>query len=72
MAYTVLTDEEILHDLAQKIDFMRRNKKIKDSEVAMRGGTNRVVLNNFRNGHGGISLKSFIRLLRGIGELDRL
>lgn len=72
MPYSLNTDDEILQDLANKIDLLRRYKSIKDTELVAQGGTNRVVLNNFRNGHSGISLKSFIRLLRGLGELDRL
>ncbi len=72
MSYKLKTDEEIMKDLASKLDLIRRMKEIKDEELVAKGGTNRVVLNKFRNGHGGISLKSFIRLLRGIGELDRL
>ncbi|MCK5146233.1 transcriptional regulator, XRE family protein [bacterium] len=72
MAYTLMTDEEILHDLARKVDLLRRNKNIKDTELVAQGGTNRVVLNKFRKGQGGISLRTFIRILRGLGELDRL
>ena len=72
MSYSLMTDEEILRDLANKIDLLRRYKSIKDTELVAQGGTNRVVLSNFRNGRGGISLKTFVRLLRGLGELDRL
>ena len=72
MSYSLKSDDEIMQDLADKIDLLRRYKNIKDTELVARGGTNRVALNNFRNGHGGISLRSFIRILRGLGELDRL
>jgi hypothetical protein len=58
--------------LANKIDLLRRHKSIKDTELVAQGGTNRVALSNFRNGRGGINLKTFVRLLRGLGELDRL
>jgi hypothetical protein len=72
MSYDLKTDDEIAFDLAQKYDLLRRTKELKDAEVAGRGGTNTVVLNKFRQGSGGVSLKTFIRLIRGIGELDRL
>ena len=72
MSYALKTDEEILQDLANRLDLLRRSKGIKDVDLVSRGGTNRVVLNKFRNSHGGISLKTFIRMLRGIDELDRL
>ena len=72
MSYELMTDEEILKDMAEKLDLIRRTKHIKDTELAARGGTNRTVLKNFRGGKGGISLTSFIRLIRGLDELDRL
>ncbi len=72
MSYELKTDDEILQDLAKKLDLLRRFKEIKDTDLVSRGGTNRVVLNKFRSAQGGISLKTFIRLLRGLGELNRL
>ncbi len=72
MSYNLLTDEEILADLARKLDHLRRAKKLKDEELVARGGTSRFVLNKFRSGAGGITLTSFVRLLRGLGELDQL
>ena len=72
MSYILKTDEEILQDLANKLDLLRRSKGIRDIDMVSRGGTNRVVLNKFRNAHGGISLKTFVRMLRGIDELERL
>ena len=72
MSYELKTDDEIVADLARLFDLLRRFKEIKDTELVATGGTNRVVLNKFRNGSGGISLKTFVRLMRGLGELDRL
>lgn len=72
MSYNLLTDEEILEDLADRIDFIRRAKRLKDEELVTRGGTSRFVLKKFRSGAGGITLKSFVRLLRGLDELERL
>lgn len=72
MSYDLMTDEEILKDLAGKLDMLRRIKHIKDTELVSRGGSNRTVLKNFRGGKSGISMTSFIRLMRGLGELERL
>lgn len=72
MSYNLLTDDEILVDLAGKLDHIRRAKGLKDEELVAKGGTSRFVLKKFRSGTGGITLKSFIRLLRGLGELDAL
>jgi hypothetical protein len=72
MPYNLLTDDEILADLAKKLDFIRRARRVKDEELVAKGGTSRFVLEKFRSASGGITLKSFVRLLRGLGELDRL
>jgi len=72
VSYLLKTDDEIIRDLAKKFDEFRRYKKIKDEDLAKKGGTSRVLINKFRNDHGGISLKTFIRLLRGLGELEKL
>ena len=72
MSYSLKTDDEIISDLADKFDELRRYKKIKDEDLVKKGGTSRVLVNKFRNGHGGISLKTFIRILRGLGELEKL
>jgi hypothetical protein len=71
MSYSLKTDNEIIADLAAKLDELRRQKRLRDEDLVSQGGTNRVVLNKFRSGSG-ITLKSFIRLLRGIHELDAL
>ena len=72
MSYQLLTDDEILADLASKLDLVRRARELKDEDLVARGGTSRFVLTKFRSGSGGITLRSFVRLLRGLGELDRL
>ena len=72
MSYRLQTDEQILADLASRLDLIRRFKQIKDNELVERGGTDRHILKKFRGGKGGITLKSFVRLLRGLDDLDRL
>jgi hypothetical protein len=72
MSYKLQTDDQILADLASRLDLIRRYKQIKDTELVQRGGTDRHILKKFRGGKGGITLKSFVRLLRGLDELDRL
>lgn len=72
MPLNTKSDDEIIKILSQKFNLLRRHKEIKDEELVNIGGTNRVVLNNFRSGKSGITLKTFIRLMRGLGELDSL
>lgn len=71
MSFTLVNDEEVLHRLAGQFDQLRRQKGLMDSEIAARGGTTVVTISNFRSG-ANINLTTLIRLLRGLGELDRL
>ena len=72
MDYRIKTDESIILDLAAKFEALRIRKRIKDTDIEKAGGISRKILYNFRKGTSAITLKSFIRLLRGIDELDRL
>ena len=72
MKYNILTDDDIIMDLAKQFERLRVRKQIKDTEIEEAGGISRRTLYNFRQGTTAITLKSFIRLLRGIGELERL
>ena len=72
MAYAHLTDDEIVHDLGKKLDMLRRTKEVSIGELLEKSGTNHNTYDRFINAKSGISLKNFIRLLRGIGALDKL
>ena len=72
MAYELNTDDEIIHDLGKKFDLLRRSKEIPISALLEKSGTNHDTYDRFVNAKSGISLKNFIRLLRGIGELNKL
>lgn len=72
MKYNMLADDDIIRDLAQQFERLRIRKQVKDTELEEAGGISRRTLYNFRQGTTAITMKSFIRLLRGIGELERL
>jgi transcriptional regulator with XRE-family HTH domain len=72
MTFEHQTDEEILQELATRLDFLRRKKAYTDQETAERGGVSVRTLVAFRRSKKDITLSSFIKLLRGIGELERL
>jgi transcriptional regulator with XRE-family HTH domain len=72
MSFEQLTDAQILAELARRVDHLRRNKQLTDQETATRAGLSRMTLSAFRNEHKDITLRSFIKLLRGVGELGRL
>ena len=72
MDFDQLTDAQIIAELARRLDYQRRAKGLTDQQTAERGGLSRVTLGAFRNNHKDITLTSFIKLLRGIGEIGRL
>lgn len=72
MRYNMMSDEDILKDLAQQFDKIRIQKRLKDTDVEAAGGASRQILSGLRSGKRAVTLKSFIKLLRGIDELDKL
>lgn len=67
-----MTDEEIIRDLAKQVEKIRISRQIKESELEASAGISRKTLYNFKNGATGLSLKNFIRLLKAMGEAERL
>lgn len=72
MSYEQLTDDQVLAELAGRLDYLRRAKGYTDQQVAERGGISLRTGVAFRKSHKDITLTSFIKLLRGVGELGRL
>lgn len=72
MQYHQLTNEEIIIDLMEKIDKIRIQKGLKDSDLVKLGGCANNIPYKLRQGTTGVTIASFIAVLRGVGELDRL
>ena len=72
MDYNMMTDEDVIRNLAEQVEKIRIAHQLKESEIEESAGISRKTLYNFRQGATGISLKNFIRLLRALGEADRL
>lgn len=72
MSYKLLTDKEILEDIGKQLGITRSKKQIDTKSLIAKGGTNHETLSNFFNGNSDIRMTSFIRILRGLGELDKL
>jgi hypothetical protein len=70
--YRLMTDDDIIKDLAEHFETLRIKKQLKEAEIEEISGISRRTMYNFRQGATAITLKNFIRLLRAIGELDRL
>lgn len=72
MNYSLMGDDDIIKDLADKMDRLRIARQLKDTDLAKAAGISRKTLYNFRQGDTGLSLKNFIRILQALGEVERL
>jgi len=71
MDFRLLADEDILKELGKRYDLLRRKKYLRDSDVSKKGGVSITSISKFKKGEG-ITLKNFIKILRGSGELREL
>lgn len=71
MNFELLTDEEIIKELASRYENIRLQKRLSEKDVSNKGGTNSDALYRFKKGSN-ISLGNFIKILRGVGELNSL
>lgn len=67
-----MTDKHILEVLGKRLESTRLHNGIKDKHVLKDGGVTSDALNKFRQASGGITLLNFVRLIRGVGELNQL
>ncbi len=67
-----MADEDIIRDLAARVEKIRIEHQLKETELEESSGISRKTFYNFKQGSTGTSLKSFIRLLRALGEAERL
>ncbi len=71
MDFNLLTDEEIIKELAFRCDSIRLDKQLTEKDVSQVGGTTIDAIYRFKTGKN-ISITNFIKILRGIGKLDDL
>jgi len=72
MSFNVMTDREVVITLGQQYDQLRRYKQLQDKDILAASGTSSSVLAKFRGGKGNITLETFVKLMRAVGELDKL
>ena len=72
MDYNMMSDEDIIRDLAEQVDKIRIEHHIKETDIEEATGISRKTFYNFKQGSTGTSLKTLIRFLRAMGELERL
>lgn len=71
MNFNLLTDENIIKELGQNYEELRLRKKLSDEDVMKKGGSTKDAIQRLKNGSN-INLINFIKILRGLGELDSL
>lgn len=72
MSIDLQTDEQILKALGEQFEALRLHKHIQDAEIVAKGGVGKDAVDKLRNNRGTITLTSLIKILRGLGELNRL
>ncbi len=72
MSYQTMPDEQIIQQIANSLDKKRRKKGIASVSLAKKGGHGVQTYSNFVNQGKDIRLSTFIQILRGLGELDKL
>jgi len=66
-----LTDETVLAELGKRLARTRLRRNISQAELATEAGVAKTTVERLERG-GGIQLESVIRILRALGQLDRL
>ena len=72
MDFDMMTDHDVVVELGKKYDLLRRHKQLQDKEILSSSGTSSAVLAKFRSGKGNITLETFVKLMRAVGELQTL
>lgn len=68
-----MTDKSIVRELGQRFKAYRLHRQLTQKEVAGQVGTSVFTVSSLEKGTAtGLSLSLFVRLLRGINELDRV
>lgn len=69
--YEIAAPEGIEADLGRRVEELRLSKNRNQSQVAEEAGVSRRTITRLENGEG-VSLDTFIRVLRALGAVDRL
>ena len=72
MRFTLISDDQIQCELGKRIDYARREHQLSIQELAEKSGVSTSTINRMIGGSSSPSLLNFIKVLRVLGELDRL
>lgn len=71
MDFNLLTNEDIIKELGKNYEELRLQKRLSDEDVHKKGGVSIDAIQRLKNGYN-INLLNFIKILKGLGELDKL
>lgn len=69
--FSLFNDEDIIRALGKKYEKLRIEKELSDEDVSVMGGVSKDAIYRMKRGEN-ISLVNFIKILRGLSELDAL
>lgn len=72
MRFTLISDEQVQSELGKRIDYKRREHQLSIEELAEKSGVSISTINRMIDNSSSPSLLNFIKVLRVLGELDRL
>ena len=72
MRFTLLPDDQVQRELGKQIDYKRREHQLSIEELAQKSGVSISTINRMIDGSNSPSLLNFIKILRVLGELDRM
>lgn len=71
MNFKLLNNEDIIKEFGKKYEKLRLQKNLSDEDIQKKGGVSKDAIHRLKNGSN-INLINFIKILRGLGELDSL
>ena len=72
MKLDLMSDEQVLAELGRQFEALRQYKQLQDAEIQSQGGVSRDAISKLRNNRGSITVASLVKIMRGLGELERL
>lgn len=71
MDFNLHTDKDVIRELGDRYEKIRLKKGLSDEDVSKKGGATIAAIQRLKSGEN-INLVNFIKILRGLGEINRL
>lgn len=71
MNFNLYTDKDVIKELGSRYEKIRLQNKLSDEDVSKKGGVTIAAIQRLKSGEN-INLVNFIKILRGLGKINRL